>query len=204
MKKARSVICLLCMLVCFLNACDESETTPVPGLRYEVAGVPRIDSFSGEKMESEDPFPSVETAVYIDGSTEQRIEPNDPRLIRLLNFLLYSKDMGLSAWAQGYLDEQEISELQIPNFCRLEVTFSAPSTGASVNERTWKIIIFGDGYLQYSHGGPTPDWEAVEHYCPYVSLVMDLVAKNELPKEAISTFGLGTDYWIDLVKYAGF
>lgn len=200
-------LCILWVAVCLLGACAHAQSEmPSDGLYCSVENVPSIHEFAGTQYEDFDShFAQIESAAYIYDGKEIHIEPNDSRLIRLLNFLAYSDKKCLSSLQQGYLDEEQIDALRLSEFPRLEVSFHcAEGETQDSLSRTFKILVCGDSYLRYSYTSSADASVVVERYWPYGELVMSMVLEEKLPMNVLSYEGWGTGYWIDLLKYAGF
>lgn len=206
--KLKRIRCyILCAVACLLVGCANTQTEiAVEGLYCSVENVPSINEFPGTRYEDDDlHFAEIESATYIYDGKELYIEPNDPRLIRLLNFLAYSDKKGLSSLQQGYLDEEQINDLRLSEFPQLEVRFDCAENEKQTSlSRTFKILVCGDSYLRYSNTCSTDYSVMVERYWPYGELVMSMVVEEKLPMNVLSYEGWGTGYWIDLLKYAGF
>lgn len=180
------------------------------GLYRNVPNVPRIEDFSGEVYEKYVfHFPPVESAVYVYNGTELAIEPDDPRLVRLLNFLAYSENKYLSCWTRGYVNESEMNGFLASDDPRLEVSFYEPeplklNRGRCTQEDTPKIIICGDNYLLYCRESDPDGTERIERWWPYGSLYEDWAVKRVDRNCRLLYEGWGDSCWIDLLVYAGF
>lgn len=208
MKNWKRVLCIICVLACCLCGCAKKQENYLrEGLYCNVPNVPRIEKFSGKAYEKyEYHFSPVESAVYVYNGTEIAIEADDPRLIRLLNFLAYSDEKDLSWWLQGYEYEDEINVFLASDVPRLEVNFiEEPLTFGSALEKTPKIIICGDTFLLYTRE-PGPDGtERADRRWPYAELYMKWADKEKVDeRNRLSSKRWGTDCWIDLLVYAGF
>jgi len=174
------------------------------GMRHAIPGIPGIRWFSGTKYGNYTyTLPPVQTATYYhDGQTEV-VAPDDPRLIRMLNFILYSFSNSLDVYETRYCEEEEIAEYLAYDAPYIEVTFCEPEQETEPDKKilsTRKIMIRGDCWMQYR-----------EHYdlgtvgvrrWPYGERVWDT-------QEDLHTYMSGGElwdntYWIDIPAYCGF
>ena len=71
--------------------------------------LPDISSFSGEHIMSfQYAFPSIISSTLVRKGTAEAVLPEDPELIRLLNYILYSENEGYSTIVQGLLSQEDI------------------------------------------------------------------------------------------------
>ncbi len=210
-KKKRFAVVFIILIPWLLCSCNNSKEDCRPkGLKYDVPGVPSIEEFSGTHYEDyECIFPPVSSAVYRNGNTEETIQPNDARLIRLLNSIAYSQEKQLTAMIQGYLEDGEIIELLSSDEPMLEINFLKPEHPVNSSIcTTSQIVICGDSFLLIL--GENPDWYAgdrlAERYWPYASVVSDTmdIENEQMRDDILSHNGWGDDYWIDLLEYSGF
>ena len=203
-----SIGILCCLIVmCFVYSRVMSSQLP-PGLYYEVEGLPEIDSFSGEKYEDHKwQFSPVISAVLKHNGKEENIDPNDPRLIKLLNFISYGYSELLSPWQQSHVKEDEIKQYLACKDPMLEVTFE----GVRGSEPkplydTPRIVICGDSILAFVDTETPTSWYygrglLAERIWPYGSLILKLCESH--PYDALISDDWGTGYWIDLLEYSG-
>lgn len=192
------------------------ETTSIPeelpeGLYYYVPSLPKIEDFSGTEYEDyEYPFASVESAVLKHNGTETEISPDDPRIIRLLNFIMYGEQDGQTHWRQGYVFEDEINEYISSNAPMLVVNFNnTPSN--NVVEATPKIIISGNQYFIFKDEDSLNffgEKVIAEQLFAYEGLFQKEAEQPIVDKlEKISWEEQWSNpdyYWLDLIEYAGF
>ena len=176
--------------------------------RYMSSGkldeLPAIESFSSTAYEEyEFHFSPVKSAVLQVNGSKEVIKPDDPRLVRLLNFLAFSAEKGLSTLRQGYVMQDEIDGYLSSNEAMLEVTFSrGEASGTNILSNTPKIVVCGDSYILFvdseiANNG-IQGMHAERHW-PYAVLVP--VAQRE---EKLSYNGWGSGYWMDILEYCGF
>jgi len=166
--------------------------------------LPAIESFSGTVYEEyEFHFSPIKSAVLHVNGSKAVIKPDDPRLLRLLNFLAFSAEKELSTLRQGYVMEEEIDDYLSSNEAMLEVTFSlGEASGTNILSNTPKIVVCGDSYILFvdpeiANNG-IQGIHAERHW-PYAVLVP--VTQWE---EKLSYNGWGSGYWMDILEYCGF
>ena len=195
----------LCLLLC---GCAKNDSPQ--GLKYDVANFPAWEDFSDTRYESyADEFAEIETVIYKYNGTAKSIEANDPRVIRLLNFLAYSNKNMLSTWEQGYVSQERVEAYMGADSPMLEITFEKDETfDPDVYADLQKIVICGDSYLRFSKiradTESANDDMRVERYFPYGELIMSYSTEEHEYKNLLSYDGWGSGDWIDLPEYAGF
>lgn len=215
-------ICILLITIFLLPGCGERTGDELPaGLRYDVEGVLPIDDFSGEECDQYDSdnalhycFSPIEVVTYKHDGVAETIDSDDPRVIRLLNFMMYSESQGKTMLQQSYVDANHLESLVKSNEDTLEIIFEAENDERGTPEKPERIIICGDTFLtmfsyedcleegpvRYAYKGM-----AAVRYWPYAELLYDYAKKRDLdPTELTSFAEWGSGYWIDLLKYAGF
>lgn len=210
---------LLCVYIIFLAlpfclfGCNwgARQIDEIPdGLQFYVENLPAITDFSGaEYGDYKYHFPPVTEAVFYHDGMEESIAPNDPRLIRLLNFFAYSESEMCSAWRQGFVYNDEIEQNLSVDVPMLEVSFD--NTGcpdSSAISDAYRIMICGNEYLIFLEPGTySSEIEegqlALEHF-PYMSLILEMCDEGKLDESAYRSNGWGKENWIDLLVYAGF
>lgn len=199
---------------------EPPETDPVvlsplelPDDFYESISLPKIEDFSGTEYEDyEYTFGPVESAVLKHNGTEIEISPDDPRLIRLLNFIMYGNQERQTYWRQGYVLEDEINEYLSSSAPMLTVNFdNSLFSSRDTYSRTPQIIISGNQYLIFvdedsakEHGEKVM---ADQHFA-YEGLFQEEAEQllvNILDKISLEEQWSNPDYyWLDLIEYAGF
>lgn len=181
MKKVLCMFTVAVLLAAALAGCTPAD--PLAELHIPKSGY-------------EDRFPSVESAtLYADGQA-QTIAADDPRLVRVLNFLDFAADEMLDEYTQGVVYGETISACYTSGAAVLEVVFAVENDGDCP-----KILVSGDSYLLFMDPASYPYAATVgdcaERHWPYRSLA---------PKGA-NTSGTGDwggDYWLDILEYCGF
>lgn len=146
-------------------------------------------------------FSPVESAVLYVNGTQQQIATDDPRLIRVLNFLAYSADSMLGFQTQGVVFQSEIEEYDFSGVPRLEVTFVAEAADKAGFRYSPRILICGDTYFLYMNPETyaSGDLElCAERHWPYSKLAPEGAKRSDYD------LSLGGDYWLDILKYCGF
>ena len=207
--KKRTLLLACVLSIALLLGCHSNADIPLPaGLNVSVPELPAINDFSGTQYEDfEHHFPPILSAVYRHDGAEELVAADDPRLIRLLNFLAFSHVNILGPWRQGYVEENEINKYLAMNVSMLEITF-LPQTEPrdTIIAMTPKIVVCGDCYLIFGDASLLNNgMEGVfaEQYWPYGTLVMERYPEPE-GSELLSYDGWGTECWLDILKYAGF
>ena len=194
---AKRVLIYTILFVLLFSACG-NDSLP-DGVYCPVNGLPSLADFSSSNYETfAQHFSTVKSAIYKYNGTENHVSPDDPRLISLLNFLAFSYKQGLTAWRQGYVPEDEIASYLTTKEPMLEITFHSNN----ISEATSQIIICGDSYLVIKN--TETDGQRCERCWPYGELIMEKITSGEADISMISYEGWGTNYWIDLLEYAGF
>ena len=133
--------------------------------------------------------PVVSAQLYVDG-VAQPIEPDDPRLLQVLNFLGYSAETMQSVYTQGVLTKEEVEVCYASGATMLEVTFASDPKDRTDFHYSPKILVCCDSFLLFMRDGETAEWHR-----PY--------AQN-LSEEALKNPKWGTAAWIDILDYFGF
>lgn len=147
-------------------------------------------------------FSPVEKAVlYVDGAAQQ-IEPNDPRLIRLLNLLAYARETMQYTTLQGYVYEEDIHSYYSSNSKMIEITFSVDDqSDHSIHRDTPKILVCGDSYILIVDTNTMQDGIVETHaerHWPFSNLAPEGANRSSTEME------WGNDYWLDILQYCGF
>ncbi len=201
MKKNSALIIILIMLLCMASfGCKKKEEQPVDTL-------PDISSFSSEEYEDyEFVFPPVKSAVYYHDGTEEVIEPDDPRLIRLLNYVAYSYGE-YTWWLQGFVYESEIADYESQDIPMLEVWFSPENDDEPATQMSGAkhMLLCANAYILYADQDKFIDWKEKETdriatmFWPYMSIIDNC---DESSNDTNSDWG--NDEWIDVLSDAGF
>lgn len=203
----RSVKMTLSILFCilFLSGCAHRKPDLPQGLIIDIPEIPSIDIFSNEEYQFECSFADVDAALYRENGEEIEIAKDDPRIIRLLNFVIYSKESGLSTLQQGYLKQDTIDKFLSCNYPMLEIIFSTEeSAEKNSHPLPQKIVVCGDSYLLYVDSYVSASNIVVERWWPYGELVHSRIYEGTLDSSVISFDGWGNEYWLDILVYCGF
>lgn len=170
-----------------------------------VDGVPPIDRFSSTEYEDyEWSFSDLESATLYKNGNAEPIATDDPRLIQLLNFIMFSHNNGGDVYLFGYVKEAESNEIFQSGEPLLEVCFSSSSDVIhSELAETRKIWIYNDYYLIFIDRDRPGYYWATENLAdkkwPYRSLLNDLRWEGLVTDEQLEGV-----VWLDLLTYAGF
>lgn len=168
--------------------------------------IPSIEAFSGTEYEDHRyHFPPVASAVFIHDGKGEPIAKDDPRLIRMLNFLTYSKEIRVDWWRQGYVLDDEIKECLASDYPMIDVRFNLENGADDSVLKTPRIIVCGHSYLilkTENHIGDKDDMLA-EQYWPYADIISAKRAEGLIEYDSYS-YGWGRDDWLNIPKHAGF
>lgn len=187
---------------------EHHSSAPPEGLRYAVAGVPKAEDFSGSAYEDyEHHFLPVSSATYHHGGIAEDISPDDPRLIRLLNFLAYSEEISASFILQSYVEGDAIRNYLSSDARMLEINFDYDGTSSSYLS-TYKILICGHTYLTFIDTQKSSwvlgEGEFAEQRYPYNEMLFDQVMIGALPEDVLYENTWGGPNWLDILTYCGF
>lgn len=198
--------CILFLLLSFAICSCTLSFQQDNGLNIQVPDLPKIAEFSGSEYENFSmQYPPVESAILRCGSKETAISPDDPRLIRLLNFLLYSESEGLTGIRQGLVSAEEIDIILQSDIPMLDITFVHEYVPNHIRTSAFlpRMIICGDSYLTFMYGIEELEGSA-EHFLPYYSLLVSLKESGEVSSDISTSTDWYSKNWIELLKYAGF
>lgn len=191
MKKYILFIILIIMLSVLTSCMREPPST---ALSEDILNFP----YTNYEMH----FAPIESAVlYIDDAVMQ-VALDDPRLIRVLNFLAYSEVLDQSAWLQGYVYQDQIHQLYDSGETMLEISFTVDGKNDNnILKDTPRILISGDSYIlfvdpQIAANGIVGEY--ADRCWPYANIAPSLTS------ECLSYDGWGSGYWIDILKHCGF
>lgn len=211
-KKLFTGLCVLMIAVlmfgCNNNADSGNPTgTTTTGITTTETPIentlPDITMFSETEYENyKTHFSPVKSASYRCNGTVEEISADDPRLLRLLNFLAYSSENSMDVWTQGYVSEDEINSCLSTDYPMLEINFynEKGRSGSAIGD-TPKIVVCGDSYLAFVDPALANNGiEGVfaEQYWPYG----ELVTSTNGTDFRIENWGL--KYWLNILEYAGF
>ena len=182
MKACFRVLTLMIAVVFAFAGC---QSDPEPSHPLDALDIP--------KTGYEQYFAPVVSATLYVGRDQQQIQPDDPRILRLLNFLAYSADTMQDSWTRGVYSEEEIALYYSSGATMLEVTFAADSEDWSQNHCVPKILVCGDTYLLYLRNGKT-----AERHWPYAKQAPESAQKSDTDVD------WGGEYWLDILEYCGF
>ena len=78
----------------------------------------------GMKYEKIPTYSEVECAYYYHDGQKDEVDINDPRLTRLLNLIVKSREDGTHAYQTGYIQKAEIQQCYGTSDTMVEVVFS--------------------------------------------------------------------------------
>lgn len=162
--------------------------------------LPVFSSFSGSVIDGASltlPLPQKATLVNY-GKTEE-IAPTDPRLIRLLNFILYSENQQLSAITTGLLSEEDIQLYYDACPVWLIISFDSKENNSFVPNLS-EIVIFPSAYLLFGSQEKTGSY--VEEHFPY-EVLLDTWAEQNNVNTNDYLYDL-KDPWMNMLLIAGF
>jgi len=195
---------MLILLMAMFGCKEGSQNNDHTEAKFTEEKLPKITVFSGTEYETHKySYAPVSSARYIHSGVVEEISPDDPRLIRLLNFIVYSHETMQDVLRQSYVYDNEISVYLSVDTPMLEVAFlSTNKAPDSPNKYIPKIIICGDKYLEFqdsrtANGGVQGN--CAELYWPYGSIAIEDSSDNI---ELSNTWG--EKGWIDIIEYAGF
>ena len=183
------------------------------GLYYDVS-VPRIEDFSGTEYYCDPSFDYYEfsplkSAVYKHDGIEENISVDDPRLIRLLNFLTHGFCIRKHFERQGIIPEEELKCYLRSESPMLEIEFDFDTDEIDWFKYPEKMLISGNTFIMVI---PPEDsvyyneWIATE-YIAYESLIYDELdegVRHYFNPGDVMSWEYPERYWLDLIKYAGF
>lgn len=190
----RKIACLLLILILIaLSGCGEKPTTGPCGL-------PKLESFSGEQYEEYAlVFPPVVSVTYRYGGQETEIAADDPRVVRLLNFIAYSWERELTHYRHGYVENDEFLQILNKDIPMLKIVFdnepfqSEEDGVANVPE----ILILEYTFLLYPYhdyeNSPEESW--AEEYYPYGALIVDAYMEGRVDS---------IEQGFNILEYTGF
>lgn len=201
-KQCLSLIVVSALLLgLLLTGCGQPEkkTEELPaGLHLVVEGLPEIESFSGREYEPAfDSYTKVTGAVLYRSGEKTPLEPTDERVIRLMNFIDYSRKEFNSYVLQGTVDENTIDAW----YCfdnMLEITLETPETSFYAGV----VLVSGNSYLTLLKRKGETGGRVAGRYYPYMSLFRETKKTSGWPDQ-FSCETSGTMPWIDLLQYAG-
>ena len=203
--KYKRMLMILCAILCAVICVSCGKELP-KGLNYEIENLPVLSELSGERYEFYDyQFSPVASAVYRCGETEIQIDRQDPRLLRLLNFLACSESRFKSSWSSDYLPEEELRGYYNSTEPMLEVVFN--NEGSAEWDKlssACRMVICGDSFVAFY--GDSEAWDISgtlygKRSWPYAKLV-----SAQAPDQAeslLSSQAWGSGHWIDLLTFAG-
>ena len=199
-------VCILLLISAILLHACSLPAKQSNGLLVQIPDLPKIDDFSGVAYEDfSTMYPPVESAILrVDGG-EIPIAADDPRLIRLLNFLLYSESNWLTTTQQSYVPTEDIHALLQSDVSMLDITFAHQyvSNHMQISPYLPRMIICGDSYLTFVYDEDNTSVQA-ERFWPYRTFISDAVSAGQANIDYLIDATWDSEKWIDLLKYAGF
>lgn len=185
MSIRRYVSALLVIMIAVTFLLTGCQSADVPTHPLDALDIPE----TGYEMS----FSPVESAVLYVGETQQTIDPDDPRLMRVLNLLGYAAETGQYVRTQGVFSEAEIDQYCSDSEAVLEVFFAADPEDSSEFRHAPKIRICADTYFLYMKNGTD-----AEIHRPYLEQ-----APENVKQSGINWNGNG-ECWLDILEYCGF
>lgn len=185
--KKRFLSCVIALLLLVLSGCGEPQASSAPSTHP-------LDAVEIPDSGYETAFAPLESAtLYVNGA-QQEIALDDPRLIRVINFLGYSIDTHQCGYLQGKIDADEIAQHYASEITMLEITFAVdPSNRDSGLRYASKILIGGDSFVYFAS-----DSTSASVRWPYAKLRPEDTHRSDAgePWEE--------GYWLDILAYCGF
>ncbi len=165
--------------------------------------IPLIDSFSSTSFDQMGyGFPPIESAALLHDGISEPLDPNDPRLFRLLNALSFSAQRDYTQVRQEPVEEAEFQTYLNHDCVMLDITFQSYNIpDALKSSRTLcrmvvsanRILLVNDGYEIFLHS-------------PFQSVLKDHkgVYTNKVWQEMASAALWGDPDWLNLLTYARF
>lgn len=205
MKYKVFLVSLLLVSICFFGCSANPEKhLDIKASSYSAApskctdNLPVFSDFSGSVIDDSSlTFPTPQGAVLsVNGKTEE-ISPSDPRLIRLLNYILFSENEQLSGVTTGLLSEEDIQAYYDKCSVWLEVSFPANENRCFVPNLS-EMVIFPNVYLLFGSQANTGAY--VEEHFPYAALLQDWAEQhNEHVPEMINNI---EEPWMNMLQIA--
>lgn len=106
-----------------------------------LTSIPSADSFSDKEFEPRiSPIVRIKSATLYKNGTVTEFAPDDPKIIRLINFISYpDRDMYLNTETEGMFSDKEIEKIRNKDF-RMEIEVDNP------NEYGNQMYIFDPAY----------------------------------------------------------
>ena len=170
---ARDVIALMKYLVGFDIILGKDVPTAIPS----------ASDFSDEKLEARlNPIVRLKSATLYKNGTVTEFAPDDPKIIRLINFISYpDADMLISEFLYiGFWDDEYIAKKRTESF-RMEIEVENDNEYGNhmyysfQSEQFETLVIFGNEVLEYSSEVDNSSWlrdhdgctRCAESYWPY-------------------------------------
>jgi hypothetical protein len=167
-----------------------------------VTSIPAASAFSDKKFEVRlDPIVRIKSAVLYKDGTQTEFAPDDPRIIRLVNFISYPEnDLYLSYEMDGCWNDEQIAKKRSESF-RMEIEVENTSEygnhmySSFRYEQFDRLVIFKNEVLEYSYRkvDKTAD-DGVDFWV--TDLGCDHCAESYFPYE-----GLG---YVNILEWCGF
>lgn len=181
MKKLCCVIMTICALVSLLAGCASKD----PLAKLDIPDDCYTEYFS-----------PVEGAVLYANGTTQQIASDDPRLIRVLNFIAYSQMYEPGAWTKGCVGEETINKCYASTMATLEINFAVDTENPTQGHKGWEwIIVCGSTFLEPMPDGHTYEGRNAVVHWPYSELAPE-GTKNDMEWEE--------EPWLNILTYCGF
>lgn len=190
MKELFRLLIIMFSMIFMLAGCqwNATPTDPLSNL-----GIPETGY--------EQRFSPVKSAVlYVDGE-QLEIAADDPRLLRVLNFLGYSAETMQYGYITGFVYEEQIEQYYTSKTTILEVSFDVDLEGEyDTFLDTPRILICGDSYVLFFANNPTgAEGRIATRHWPY-----SMNAPEDSKKSNHSLDDWGGEYWLDILEYCGF
>ena len=220
MKK--SVFIAIIVMLLYMAGCSSTELANDPTMSETpistVSNQPNIDAVleiipSGDWLDTKyyleadkGSFSEVECAYYYHNGQKDEVEVDDPRLIRLLNLIVKSREDLTHAYQTGYIEKTEIQQCYGTNDTMVEIVFKKP-----YQHNTKGLLVCKDSYLRLldTESGRYPFVKngelLAERFWPYEALALEAISEGkiqEIDRKESATWG--GEKWFDIVAYCGF
>ena len=202
-KKSLIVLLIAALYLCGCRSNNDpinAETSNSAPVVETTEPIPDIESFSGEHYENfEYQFSEVVSAYYVSDGNKTEINKDDPRIIRLLNFIAKSHNDLTEVYETRGIDTELIQSLWLDDPSpMLEINFAgSDNNNDDLLRRTFQLLIRGSGVIYICHNGLTELYGESgiygEQRWPYLDCVCDWSEYQNAEKP-----------WLDLLAIAGF
>ena len=207
-KKSLIVLLIAALYLCGCRSNNDpinAETSNSAPVVETTEPIPDIESFSGEHYENfEYHFSEVVSAYYVSNGNKTEISKDDPRIIRLLNFIAKSHNDLTEVYETRGIDTELIQSLWLDDPSpMLEINFvGSDDNNDNGLKSAFQLLIRGCGIIYIYHNGNKDLFGDSglygEQRWPYLGCVdSDNWNRCRHPKN-------GEKPWLDLLEIAGF